>query len=281
MLMQRIVTALVLAAALLAGLFLLAPAHFGWAILPAVMIAADEWCRLAGWQRYSVRVLFSALLVVLLVLLCQWLGIGWLGSHFEQVDNDRVLSGMQLALALWALLLLWIQGYPSSALLWSRWPVMAGVGLLLLSATWLAIVFILHLDGGQWWLLLAIASVAFADIGGYVFGRWLGKHKLAPVISPGKTWQGYAGGLFVNLFLAVLLSWLLGLPAFELALLLVVVAAAAPIGDLFESMLKRHRGIKDSGAILPGHGGVLDRIDAQMIGLPLFYLLVDLLGLAR
>lgn len=280
MLLPRIITALVLAAALLAGLFLLNPMQFGLALLPLVWIAGDEWCRLAGWRRPVARLAFGAALLAVLLAASVWLGIGWLGSNFAAADQQRLLSVAQAAMVLWAVLLLWIQGYPSSALLWSRWPVMAAVGLALLAATWLAIVFILNLPAGHWWLLLAIASVACADIGGYVFGRWLGKHKLAPVISPGKTWQGYGGGLFANLLLALAVAAVVDLPRLELLVLLTAVAAAAPVGDLFESMLKRHRGVKDSGAILPGHGGVLDRIDAQMIGLPLFYLLVALLGLA-
>ncbi|TFH68874.1 phosphatidate cytidylyltransferase [Gammaproteobacteria bacterium LSUCC0057] len=280
MLLQRVVTALVLAAGLLAGLFLLTPVHFTWALLPLVLVAGDEWCRLAGWSRGAVRALFALALLLLLAALSQWLQLGWFGGDFSGADGARITQLMAATLALWALLLLWIQGYPSSALLWSRWPVMAVVGLLLLAATWLAISFIVHLPAGQWWLLLAILSVACADIGGYFFGRWLGVHKLAPVISPGKTWQGYGGGLVANLLLALLVAYGIGLPLLKMLVLLLVVAAAAPVGDLFESMLKRHRGIKDSGAILPGHGGVLDRIDAQMIGLPLFYLLLIILELA-
>ena len=280
MLIKRIVTALLLAAALLAGLFFLSPWHFGLALLPAMMVAADEWCRLAGWSMRSVRFAYIAVLLALLFLLTEWLGIGLLGQHFTEGDSARITQITVAAVALWALLLLWIQGYPSSALLWGRDLVMAPLGLSLLAATWLSILFIAHLPNGYWWLLLAIASVAFADIGGYFFGRWLGRHKLAPVISPGKTWQGYAGGLVANMLLAFAVVGVFQIPLYKTLLLLVVVAAAAPVGDLFESMLKRHRGIKDSGAILPGHGGVLDRIDAQMIGLPLFYLLLSQLELA-
>lgn len=279
MLIARIVTALVLAAALLAGLFLLSAEYFSLALLPIMLIAADEWCRLAGWQRPLLRGLFALALSGLLVVASHWLGGGWLLLDYSAVDPARVAWVVQAAALLWAVILLWIQGYPSSALLWARWPVMALLGLALLAATWLSIVFIIQLPSGRWWLLLAIAAVAFADVGGYVFGRWLGVHKLAPVISPGKTWQGYGGGLLANLLLALAVSAAVGLPLGQLTALLLAVAAAAPVGDLFESMLKRHHGVKDSGAILPGHGGLLDRIDAQMIGLPLFYLLLSQLGL--
>jgi phosphatidate cytidylyltransferase len=126
-------------------------------------------------------------------------------------------------------------------------------------------------------LLIAIAVVALADIGGYVAGNIWGKHKLAPRVSPGKTWEGFAGAMvFQLLFIVGLMSLLPHLVAKDLFILIIPVALYSILGDLFESMLKRHRGVKDSGQLLPGHGGLLDRIDGFMAALPLFALLLSL-----
>jgi phosphatidate cytidylyltransferase len=144
----------------------------------------------------------------------------------------------------------------------------------------LAILLIVHQPQGQWLLLLAVGVVALADIGGYIAGNLLGKNKMAPVISPGKTWEGFLGGLFFQLLLIALLASLLSvnLSLQTLVLLVIPVSLYSVLGDLFESMLKRHQGVKDSSQILPGHGGVLDRIDGLMAALPLFILLLLLLS---
>ena len=144
----------------------------------------------------------------------------------------------------------------------------------------MAIALIVHQPSGQWLFLMAIAIVALADIGGYVAGNLLGKHKMAPVISPGKTWEGFAGGLLSQSLQFVLLLAVVPVTVStaKLVLLIVAVSLYSVLGDLFESMLKRHQGVKDSSQILPGHGGVLDRIDGLMAALPLFILLVFLLG---
>ena len=118
-----------------------------------------------------------------------------------------------------------------------------------------------------------------SDIGAYAAGKAFGKHKLAPSISPGKTWEGWAGGFLLTLAVGWALQWLL--PELPLAHRLVaagVVAVFAPLGDLAESMLKRSVGVKDSGSILPGHGGLLDRFDAFLLVLPVLALLQLLAG---
>ena len=119
--------------------------------------------------------------------------------------------------------------------------------------------------GGYWWLCA---------------GNLLGKHKLAPVVSPGKTWEGFFGGLFFQLLLIIILIAVMPVTVSWLTLLLLVIPVSlySVLGDLFESMLKRHQGVKDSSQILPGHGGVLDRIDGLMAALPLFILLYFLLS---
>ncbi|HHW4682254.1 MAG TPA: phosphatidate cytidylyltransferase, partial [Xylella sp.] len=134
---------------------------------------------------------------------------------------------------------------------------------------------------GHMWLLTAQATVWAADSGAYFAGRLLGKHKLAPRISPNKTLEGGFGGMVAGLATASAFGLLNGVSTPQLpALLLValVTILASVIGDLFESLLKRHAGVKDSGSMIPGHGGVLDRIDSTLAALPVFALGKDIFG---
>ena len=118
-----------------------------------------------------------------------------------------------------------------------------------------------------------------SDIGAYAAGKTFGKHKMAPSISPGKTWEGWAGGFLLTLAVGWALGFLLpGLPLAHRLVAAGVVAVFAPLGDLAESMLKRSVGVKDSGRIMPGHGGLLDRFDAFLLVLPVLALLQLLAG---
>ena len=133
-----------------------------------------------------------------------------------------------------------------------------------------------------WLVLAAMAIVWIADTAAYFAGRAFGRRKLAPLVSPGKTWEGVFGGLAASVLLAALVLPLLGLswsslPA--LALLTLATAAISVVGDLFESLMKRHSGVKDSGAIFPGHGGLMDRLDSLLAALPVFVVGKAWLGL--
>jgi phosphatidate cytidylyltransferase len=136
-----------------------------------------------------------------------------------------------------------------------------------LAATWLSVVFLKTLPGGAWLVILLIVGVAAADIGAYFFGRRFGRHKLAPAVSPGKTWEGMWGGVFAVIVVTVIV-WqslppsLAHLRVSALIMLGLSLAAASVLGDLTISMVKRTGGVKDSSGLLPGHGGVLDRIDS-------------------
>lgn len=130
-----------------------------------------------------------------------------------------------------------------------------------------------HITNGSWVMLYLMTLVWIADIGAYFSGRQFGKHKLAPGISPGKTWEGVFGGVVFNVFWILLIYHQTGL--LELSLLWFIgiglaASAISVVGDLFESILKREAGVKDSGKILPGHGGVLDRFDSIIAATPLF-----------
>jgi len=157
-------------------------------------------------------------------------------------------------------------------------------GPFVLLPAWLALVR-LHaqgptLDGPQLLTFLLLLVVA-ADVGAYFAGRAFGKHKLAPRVSPGKTWEGVAGGLAGASLLALAGALWFELPLPRFVLLCVLVVMISVVGDLAESLFKRHAGVKDSGSILPGHGGILDRIDSLTAAGPCFVLGMDYLGLLR
>jgi phosphatidate cytidylyltransferase len=145
----------------------------------------------------------------------------------------------------------------------------------------------------SWWLLARLhgapslgAELAFtlmaivwaADVGAYAFGRWLGRVKLAPTVSPGKTWEGVSGGVLAAGLAAGVAALLLRLPVAGFVGLGIATALASVLGDLTQSMFKRNVGLKDSGNLLPGHGGVLDRFDSLTAAIPVFVLGLDLLG---
>lgn len=153
-------------------------------------------------------------------------------------------------------------------------PFFAGLAMLLLRQ-----------DQGEWWILTFIVVVVAADTGAYAFGLTLGKHPMAPRISPKKTWEGFGGGLLASGIAAVLMSmFLLGLPWWSGVIFGVVVLVTATLGDLAESMIKRDLGIKDMSSWIPGHGGVLDRVDSILpsaaAALALYHLLPVWAGLA-
>ena len=268
---QRVITAVILGVAFLWLLLNLSSLHFALVIGVLVVVAGWEWTGLMKINTASGKAGYLLLLMLSLILASSWLGL------FDRFDQSRAEQILQVAVALWAVIFLWVQGYPSSAILWSSRPVMGLLGILLLTFTWVAVTSILYHGAGQWMLLLAIVVVALADVGGYVVGNLWGKHKLAPVVSPGKTWEGFAGGIFLQLLFILGLALLLPDVAIkDPCVLIIPVALYSVLGDLFESMLKRNRGVKDSSQLLPGHGGVLDRIDGFMAALPLFALLLSL-----
>ena len=138
------------------------------------------------------------------------------------------------------------------------------------------------LPDGKWWLLVALPVVWFSDAGGYLIGRWIGRHPFSPKVSPKKTWEGYFGGVLFSILGGAFLGFLWNMVApsitIERGMIIgAVVSVVAPLGDLAESMLKRQFGLKDSGNLLPGHGGILDRIDTWLWAATIVYYMVILL----
>jgi phosphatidate cytidylyltransferase len=259
---------------LLALLFSLNPLHLSLAVAPIVLLAGWEWSSLMGLTTKRHKLLYLVLLALVLVIS---------GLTLDLFGAINVSLGQTLCLAvsvLWAVIFLWVQGYPSSAILWSPRPILGLLGLVLLAITWVAIALIIHQPHGPWLLLFAFVVVALADIGGYVAGNLFGRHKLAPMVSPGKTWEGFFGGILLQcILIASMVPFMPEKITIAMLIALVIpVSLYSVLGDLFESMVKRHSGVKDSGNILPGHGGVLDRIDGLIAALPLFVLLFLLLS---
>jgi phosphatidate cytidylyltransferase len=131
---------------------------------------------------------------------------------------------------------------------------------------------------GNWLLLYLLVLIAAADVGGYFGGKTFGRHKLAPAISPGKTWEGFAAGMLASVLVAVVSASLFRQPVFAWVALGLLVALVSVVGDLVESLFKRRVGLKDSSGLLPGHGGVLDRIDSHTAAAPVFLLGLHALG---
>ena len=267
MLGRRILTAAVLIALVLAALFLLAPRAFGAVLLGVVLIAAHEWAKLVGLSGARGVLFVGALLASGLVLLFGPLG-------FARGFPDAVVLSICGAASLF-----WIFVAPPWIV--RRWAprsplIPALVGWIVLTGAWLALVELKARSPGL--VLAAMAIVWIADTAAYFGGRSFGKHKLAPEVSPGKTWEGvYCGVAAVGVYALALIAFAAPagytgmVDAATIALWVAFAAALAAIsvvGDLFESLLKRHAGVKDSGHLLPGHGGVLDRTDALLAAMP-------------
>ena len=273
MLKQRVITAIVLAFLFLAALFGLSNIGFAVAIGAVVSIAGWEWANMAGFERPWQRYLYGAVITAIMVLCSWYLQLFETGS----LDSDQVRTLLLVACTWWALALLWVQGYPSSALLWSRSWLRALMGILVLVPAWLATSYLHTLPHGQWLIVLMILTVACADIGAYFSGKAFGRRKLAPSVSPGKTWEGVWGGFTCCLILGLAVALMTGNDWIVLAII-APTSLASVLGDLLESMVKRERGIKDSSQLLPGHGGILDRIDGITAAAPVFALALVLTG---
>ena len=277
MLRQRVITALILAGALIAAL-LFAP-YPGQAVLFALVAAAGgwEWAALVGAKEVLSRVFYAAIIL----LLC---GALWVGLSLNGPDAALYARPwLAVAALLWSAMLVGLKYYSAGRGIWGHAWVRALMGWLMLTATWLAVTVCLTLINGPFVVFLLILTVASADIGAYFAGRRFGQHALAAEISPAKTWEGFWGGMLCIALLATLIWQNLPLSQLHLGwgslmVLGLATAGASVVGDLTVSLLKREVGLKDSGSLLPGHGGLMDRLDSICGAAPVFALGLLLIG---
>lgn len=279
MLLQRIITALILASLVILAVFQLSSEYFSLVLGLIILAAAWEWGNLAGINSPLKRSL------LLLALVLPMLGLHFWTQFLEVVaqsfnwpgvrDYSGALEWLVIAPVLfWILVMILIRNVPSGLLkLELRTRYKALIGWFVLLSAWLFLSrlrAIWDVEMAFYFLILIWA----ADISAYFVGRKYGQTKLAPEISPGKTVAGMYGALITGAVCAVVLSLINGynfMIASDFMLLSVLTVLVSIYGDLFFSLVKRQRGVKDSGSILPGHGGILDRIDSLIAGAPFFY----------
>jgi phosphatidate cytidylyltransferase len=264
MLKQRVITALVLAAIVLSALFIPNPLLWRALITVVVLLGFYEWLRFCQVDTIAVKaVAYAAFGAALYFTQGGWLAL------------DLVIP---VVCMLWLVLLVFTMT-DILDILHQKWIKLL-IGIVILSSGSFIVIEIKNLVHGSLWLVCFLCAVVAADIGAYFSGRRFGRVKLAPSISPGKTVEGFFGGLgFVALIYIPVLFSLFRADAASLLLLTVLVTAVVSVGgDLFESKLKRHVGLKDSSHILPGHGGILDRIDSILAGVNFFALGLLVLG---
>lgn len=271
MLKQRVITALVLAIIFIAAVAYLPVPLFSAFTGVIVLLAAWEWADLTGYSKLWQRLSYVILVAVAMVAIAVYLTLSPFADTLV-IDPLKYRNVLLIGCGWWALALLLVQGYPSSALLWGARPTRVLMGILVLLPTWIAFTYVRAQINGAWLLLLIVVVVASADIGGYFVGRAFGKHKLKPAVSPGKTWQGFFGGVAANLIVTLVVWQLTGSHLGVLLAIILPTSLVSVLGDLLESMVKRHRGVKDSGILLPGHGGILDRVDSLTAAAPVFAL---------
>ena len=270
MLRQRVITACALVALLAVILLALPYAGFAVAVSLVFVLAAWEWARLAGFSSHGLRMAYATAMAALLALL-------WAAGLPQ---STAVLPLLTAAVAGWLLALYALWRYPAKTG-WIQRGWLAALGVWLLVPAWLGLLVLQPRAAHSGLIWLVLGGIACADIGAYFSGRRFGRRKLAIHVSPSKTWEGFWGGAAASALLGALVAGWLDLSPLRFAgfvLAMMLLAAASVLGDLFESMLKRARGIKDSSHLLPGHGGVLDRIDGWTAAVPLFALSALLAG---
>lgn len=264
MLRFRVFTAILLAPLVVAGVWFLPGPVFAFLAGLVLLLAGWEWTRLIGLPG-GIAGQFGYLAGMVAVMVA----LGYLG-----LSKTAPAVGL-VAIGWWCLAMLWLGFFRFAE---DRAPMSCAVkalaGLFVLLPAWALLSSIQAVPDGPLWVLLLLAVVWAADISAYFAGRRFGRRRLAPRISPGKTWAGVYGAVAGALLVGILGGWWLETAAeTRLALLgvILVTVAFSVVGDLFESLIKRQAGAKDSSSLLPGHGGVFDRLDSLFAAVPVFY----------
>lgn len=252
---QRLLTSIVLIPAVLWVIFYASIGVLSVVVAAIVAMSAWEWTSLIPISRPMNKGLFTLVL----------LSITWISAHFFHVWLD-------IGILLWMSIFVAIGTYPSSQHYWGSPWIVGGICLWFLPLFANSLAGIYLQDQGQSKILYLLCLVWAADVGAYLFGKWVGRHKLIPFVSPGKTVEGALGGLFLTLIVAVLAALYFKPQSYLIWYLLAVgINIVSVLGDLTISMLKRRSQLKDTGHLLPGHGGILDRLDSLIAAAPMFY----------
>lgn len=281
MLKERIFSAIVMIAVVLAAIFWLPPLPFAILLSAVVVLGMWEWAQFVGFKSQMARVIVGGVTTCILLLL--------IIANTDYIRAARFLTDASVitlfvACIWWVIALGLVVTYPKSSALWAKSVVakfMFGICTLFPFLIGLLAIrfnnYTLNAFQGTYLLLYVFLLVWGADSGAYFFGRAFGKHKLAPKVSPGKSWEGALGGLLTSgviafIFLQVTPSDVFGRELSTVPFIAVSVATVAisVLGDLAESMFKRQAGVKDSSNLIPGHGGILDRIDSLTAAIPFF-----------
>lgn len=262
MLRERVLTALVLGTLLVVLVFWAPATVLAAVISAALMLGAFEWAQFCGWTQMPARLGYAVAIAAAMFAANYWL------------DSPAAASIFAVAAGWWLIALIWVAAVPRAN------PTLAVlVGILVLVPAWLALMALHRVpEIGRQLILFLLLLVVAADIGAYFSGRAFGRIKLAPRVSPGKTWEGALGGVVGAQLIAVAGAYWFAFPFLPFIALCLGVTVASIVGDLTESMFKRSVGLKDSGTLLPGHGGILDRLDSITAAAPVFALGVTWLG---
>ena len=263
MLKQRIITSLVLAPLALAGVFYLPPGGFALFVAIIISLSAWEWANLAGYEGRLLQGVYTVFVAICcgLSLCIPPLWLLWLAALW------------------WFIALVLVKQYPASEKILANRPVRLVAGLFTLLPAWFGMYQLKLMSDGAWLIITLLVIVWAADSGAYFVGKRFGKAKLIERVSPKKTLEGMVGGVLLSVSLVSLVTVLSSVSFFQGVSLLavtVITVLVSVLGDLWESVLKRGRGVKDSGSLLPGHGGMLDRIDSLTAAIPVFTLYVML-----
>lgn len=264
----RVITALVLAPLMIFGIFFLPLKPFAVFIAAIATLGAWEWANIAGYTRNWSRVLYAAVMFVCL----------YLTARFLKVNEEYLIYFLAVGTLWWVVAFALVKQYPGGTELWHARPIRALLGLCVLVPMWVGFMHLKQQPHSSLLIVYLMLIIWGADTGAYFAGRKWGKAKLAPNVSPGKSWAGFWGGFATTLAVSAAFLGYINAEiqtvdtgfAVSLVLITVITAVISVLGDLVESMMKRHRGIKDSSQLLPGHGGVLDRIDSMAAAVPVF-----------
>lgn len=258
MLIKRIITAIILIPLALLAIFYLPALSFALVFAFILALAGWEWAKLMG------LVGFWRCLSYIIILLCL----------FALCIFIPMVTMLIVGIVWWLAAFYFVLRYESFSRVWARGYIMRGlIGILIFVPCWVALSIIRVSEHGSIMILLLLLIIWASDTGAYFIGRWVGKHKLAPKVSPGKTIEGFCGGVVSAFIVIIIAGILLKFGAREwigFLVLTLITSFVSVLGDLFESRVKRECGVKDSGNILPGHGGILDRLDSLLSAAPFF-----------